>query len=84
MQVPVVAYDAAAVGETMGRGGILLKEKDCLLAAGCLNYVASNEDFRKELLNKQNKELKRFRTDYIEKNLLERLNEFIAEGGQGL
>jgi glycosyltransferase involved in cell wall biosynthesis len=37
--VPVVAYDAAAVGETVGSGGVLLEEKSPIVVAAAVDRV---------------------------------------------
>jgi len=40
--VPVVAYDAAAVGETVGRGGLLLEDKSPMAVAAAVQRVVSD------------------------------------------
>ncbi|MEN8153027.1 MAG: glycosyltransferase family 4 protein [Acidobacteriota bacterium] len=56
MGVPVVAYGAGAINETVGDGGIILSDKDPELTAGTLEYVIGNEKLRNDLLKSgQNK-----------------------------
>ncbi|MBR3515267.1 MAG: glycosyltransferase family 4 protein [Lachnospiraceae bacterium] len=57
MEVPVVAYDAAAVGETMGDVGIRLKEKDLQVAAEWVHQLCSNEKLREKVITDQKKRL---------------------------
>ena len=48
-QVPVLAYDAAAVAETLGGAGILFRDKDAALTAGLVEQVLENEPLRRQL-----------------------------------
>lgn len=41
--VPVVAFDAAAIGETLGGGGILLKDKSPAMVAGAWHAMLGEE-----------------------------------------
>jgi glycosyltransferase involved in cell wall biosynthesis len=40
--LPVVAYECAAVGETVSGGGLLLREKNSLLVAAALHRVSTD------------------------------------------
>lgn len=51
--LPVLAYDAAAVGETMNGGGILLDRKDPAFVAATLDRVLTDEVFRGAVLSSQ-------------------------------
>lgn len=48
--VPVVAFDAAAVGETVGGGGVLLDEKSPATVAAAVDRVLSDDDLRSQLI----------------------------------
>jgi glycosyltransferase involved in cell wall biosynthesis len=48
-QVPVVAYDAAAVAETLEGAGILCRDKDPARVAGLVEQVLESEPLRKQL-----------------------------------
>jgi glycosyltransferase involved in cell wall biosynthesis len=48
--LPVLAYDAAAVGETMNGGGLLLEDKDPRIVAEALHRVLKDEAFRRAVL----------------------------------
>ena len=55
--LPVVAFDAAAVGETMAGGGVLLDDKDPRLVAATLDLVLTDEGFRSRVLASQQRTL---------------------------
>ena len=48
--VPVVALEGSAVGETVGRGGILLPKKDLPLAAEACALVRERPELRARLV----------------------------------
>ena len=51
--LPVLAYDAGAVSETMAGGGVLLDHKDPDFVAETLDLVHRDGDFRKAVLKSQ-------------------------------
>jgi glycosyltransferase involved in cell wall biosynthesis len=51
--VPVVAYDAGAVAETLGGSAVLMRTLDPRVIAEVVARVASDEDLRKELIGRQ-------------------------------
>ena len=51
--VPVVAYDAGAVGDTLGGAGILLRTLDPCVVAEVVARVASDEALRKQVVEGQ-------------------------------
>lgn len=55
--LPVLAYDAAAVGETMNGGGILLDRKDPPFVAAALERVLTDQAFRDAVLASQGRTL---------------------------
>lgn len=55
--LPVLAYDAAAVSETMNGGGMLLDDKNPLIVAAALDRVLSDEAFRRAVLTSQDRTL---------------------------
>ena len=78
---PILAFDAGAVGSTLGEGGILMKEKDLLLAAGLIDRLAKDEALRKHLLMGQKKQLKKFSYESVGKLFLNYLKDF-SDGGR--
>ena len=73
--VPVVAYAAGAVPETLGGAGLLFSPKDLELAAELLGTVVYDADVRRGILEGQRKRLQAFAPAVIE----ERLKDTIAE-----
>lgn len=73
MRVPVVAYAAGAVEETMNKGGILLREKDFFKTAALLDRLIRNESFRKEVIAGQLEALKKYRRENIGRILLDHI-----------
>jgi glycosyltransferase involved in cell wall biosynthesis len=73
--VPVVAYGAGAVPETLGGAGLLFSPKDLELAAELLGTVVYDADVRRGVLAGQRKRLQAFAPAVIE----ERLKDTIAE-----
>lgn len=51
--LPVVAYDAGAVGETLGGAGVLLRTLDPPLVAEVVHRVATDAGLRGEILERQ-------------------------------
>jgi glycosyltransferase involved in cell wall biosynthesis len=68
-KVPVVAYSAGAVPETLGGAGVLVKEKNYPLIAETVNEILVNRSLRESIVNKQNERLSR----YLARDLSEEL-----------
>lgn len=77
--IPVVACDYAAVGDTLGESGILLREKDTMLAAGCVNEIVTNKFLREQIVEGQNRRLREFSPDVVEKKFMDCLKKFISK-----
>jgi L-malate glycosyltransferase len=58
--VPVLAYAAAAVPETMGEAGILIHRWDVQLVAELMHLVLNDFRIRQQIIAGQNKNLERF------------------------
>ncbi len=76
--LPVLAADYGAIGETMGRGGILLSGKDPAKAAAVLHEMVSNEELREELKNNMKTELARFETERVKAQLWDVLGPWLG------
>lgn len=63
--VPVVAFKAGAVAETMNGGGILVKSKDLLSIAALIDLVIRDDQFRSQILESQRKALDKYRREKI-------------------
>ena len=63
--VPIIAYKSSAIGDTLAGTGILLKEKDYLIAAGWLNRLASDDILRENIIEKQRLRLADFQYETV-------------------
>ncbi len=80
--VPVVAYAAGAVEETMGGAGVLMRTKDPLHVAKVVDALISNRAFRGHVLATQRERVKRFRSASLEPRLLAALATVFAVDGR--
>lgn len=63
--VPIIAYAAAAVPETLGESGILLKDKDPAKVSFAIEQLVSNEDLRRMVIEKQQQRLADFNLEKL-------------------
>lgn len=76
--VVVVAYDAAAVGDTMGSAGILLNSKKEEAVCEKIRDVLSNENYQKKILRQQKKHVDNYSIDqYVQeiRMILDQVND---------
>jgi len=59
MGVPVIAYASSAVPSTMDGGGVLLTDKDPLVAAGLIHAIATNPALQDRIIDSQDAALDR-------------------------
>ena len=78
--VPIIAYDCAAVGETLGGSGILLKNKDPRLVAEAINRVIEDDQLKKKIIASEEERLKYFDNSRIKKEFINYIKELISEG----
>jgi glycosyltransferase involved in cell wall biosynthesis len=83
--VPVVAYDAGAVADTLQGGGVLLRERDPVAVAEIVEQIVSRSDLRRVVLASQARAMARRRgTEYgraIQEQLSPVLEKARARGG---
>lgn len=77
--VPIVAYDSSAVGETLGEGGILLKDKNPVETAAVMNKVIKDNKLREIISRNQKARLCDFSREVVEKKLMDKIKRFIAD-----
>ncbi len=75
--VPIVAYAAGAVPETLGGAGLLFAPKDLEVAAELLGSVVYDHDVRARVLEGQRRRLQDFSAPRIEARLKETLAPFL-------
>ncbi len=78
--VPVVAYAAGAVPETLGGAGMLFAPKDLEVAAELLGSVVYDRDVRAGVIEGQRRRLQDFASGRIEARLIETLAPFVGRG----
>lgn len=76
--VPIIAYDTSAVGDTLGGSGILLDSNDPLLAAGVIRRVLTDESLKKYIIEGQRRRLEDFSYERIRDIFEKQLKGFIA------
>lgn len=64
--VPIIAYGSAAIPETLGDAGVLIKKKDFPVTAEMIHLLVSNEDLRQAILENQRRRLSAFAREKIE------------------
>ena len=77
--LPIIAYDSSAIGDTLGGSGILIQKKDPLETAGMIDYLVKNKEFYQQVVEGQRERLKDFEHDKIEKKFMEYLRAFLGE-----
>jgi glycosyltransferase involved in cell wall biosynthesis len=70
-RVPVLAYAAGAVPETLGGAGVLFAPKDLELAAEMIGTLVYDRPVREAVLAGQQRRLADFAPDRIERRLME-------------
>ncbi len=75
--VPVIAYDSTAVGDTLGGSGMLIGDKNPVFVAGCIDRVMRDEKLKKEMLEKQRARLKDFEYSKVADRLKELVRGFL-------
>lgn len=76
--VPIIAYDTSAVGDTLGGSGILLDSNDPLLAAGVIRRVLTDDPLKKYIIEGQRRRLEDFSYERIRDIFEKQLKGFIA------
>ncbi len=74
MDVPVLAYDAGAVADTMGGAGLVFSPKDLEYAAETLGMLAYDDEVRAPIIEGQRRRVRDFEEAAIERRLLDVLN----------
>jgi L-malate glycosyltransferase len=80
--VPVLAYAAGAVPETLGGAGVLFSPKDLEVAAEAMGMLVYDRQMRRAVLAGQRRRLLDFAPDRIERRLHEVISQ--VNGGRGL
>jgi len=76
-QIPVAAYEAGAVRETMNGGGVLLKEKKELAAAALIDRIVNEKELRERLIRSQSKALEKYQKKNVSRILRSHIQEVL-------
>jgi glycosyltransferase involved in cell wall biosynthesis len=63
LDIPVVAFNAGAVKETMNAGGILVNRKDFMEIAGLCHQILEDPGLKEKILSSQRRALKQYTQD---------------------
>lgn len=63
--VPIIAYDKAAVADTMGYKGMILDNKDPIYVAACIDKLVKDKELRYQLVEEEKERLKHFDYNYV-------------------
>lgn len=77
-QVPILAYEAAAVPGTLGSAGVLVKDKEFPAIAEMLHLLILDQQLREQVLKGQAQRLRDFRPESIASQFKSYLNELLA------
>tara|TARA_B100000686_G_C16802884_1_gene987436 strand:- start:6518 stop:7585 length:1068 start_codon:yes stop_codon:yes gene_type:complete len=72
--LPIIAYDAAAIRETLGHGGVLIKEKRFAEIAELSHYILQHSQLKSDLSLGQKERLEKFSTDKVREGWRKVLN----------
>ena len=75
----MIAFDAAAVGETLGTGGLLLADKAPSKVAVAAHRILSDEVLRKSMIAAGHARLADFALPVVEKQWTELIEKMVAE-----
>lgn len=75
--IPIIAYSATGVKETLDYAGLKLESKNCKLAAEMINVLIQNENLYKSIVELQNERLKEFDYDKTKESFKHYLEEFL-------
>ncbi len=77
-QLPIIAYDSTGVTETLGDGGILIKQKNPLEIAGMIDYVLCHPEVKAQVSAAGQARMQAFRMETIEEMFIRDLKAFIG------
>ena len=77
--LPVLAYSAAAVPETVGNSDLLFPQKDYNAMADALEHLYQDAAFRAKVLDMQRENLKRFDQDIVSRQFIQLINQIIYQ-----
>lgn len=77
--VPIIAYDAGAVPETMGGSGIVIDDKNPVFLSKIIDGVVNDQNLRKNIIELQRKRLEDFAYDKIKTKFQNYIRDFLEK-----
>ena len=77
--VPIIAFNSSAIGDTLGGSGLLMDEYDPIETALLIDKVISDEELKNEIIDSQNKRLKFFEYNKVKELFEKQLNGYIKK-----
>jgi len=77
--VPVIAYNAAAVADTLGGSGVLLEQKDPVFVASVIERVLNDKTLREGIVQTQRERLLDFAYDRVAAQYSAAIQEFLEK-----
>lgn len=78
-EVPILAYDKAAISSTLGKSGVLVKEKKYRYISGMIDYMVTHREFTKRVTTQQIERLEELKPEAVKKQLRDYLKNIIGE-----
>ncbi len=78
LKIPVIAFNAGAVKETMNKAGLLVNQKDHLKIAALIDTLIKEKDFKEKVIKSQNNALSKYKQNKTGSILLEYLEKLLA------
>ncbi len=76
-KIPVIAFDAGAVAETMNGGGVLVRDKDFFRIAALIDALLRRKDLRQSVIQGQLRALERYSRENVARILQQHIEEVI-------
>ena len=75
--VPIIAYNTSAIGDTLGGSGVLLDSNDPVFAANVIHRVLTDETLKQQIIGGQRRRLEDFSYDRIKDIFEKQIKGFI-------
>ena len=75
--VPIIAYEAGAVPETMGGSGVVVDDKDPAFLSRVIDEVVNNQEMRSMIIESQRERLKDFEYEKIKEQIQNYIRRFM-------
>ncbi|MGB7295305.1 MAG: glycosyltransferase family 4 protein [Candidatus Aminicenantales bacterium] len=74
-KIPVIGFDAGAVGETMNGGGVLVRDKDFLRIAALIDVLVREQELRRSVVQGQLKAREKYSRENVARILRQHIEE---------